>query len=386
MPPAPISPTTNTVIKNSIEISRSNASVQGFVLGETLPATILEKLAGNKYMLTLKNLQIPATSNIPLNIGEKLIVKVDSLQPQIVLNIIGNKNQNGDAKINENLLQWRANPEALLHVIDKVAGVAKLLESIALPQVISKSDVEKLIKLFDNIIFSPRTKNNPLFLKDFVSKTGLLLESSVQQLLNDQFHGRLEKPLEDNLKASLLKFSAAIGNVLRENQHLDGEITTKLASISAFTDEALQAIEVKQTINSIFQDSDNGLILQVPVALADGFRLADIFITPEGKDEQGKIQFSSCSVALFLDLDILGKIAVNANFRGGSINCIIKCEKEEVKDLIGNNLEELKNSLTGTGYCVGYIDCVREEELRQEREEFLAGQSFFADQLVNFFV
>ena len=95
-----------------------------------IQATVLEKLAGNKYTLALKNLQIPATSNIPLNVGEKLIVKVDSLQPQIVLNIEGNKNQNGDAKINEKLLQWRANPESLLQVIDKVAGFAKLLQTV----------------------------------------------------------------------------------------------------------------------------------------------------------------------------------------------------------------------------------------------------------------
>ena len=332
MPPAPISQANNTTIKNSIEISRPNASLT-----------------------------------------------------RVVLNIEGNKNQNGDSIINKNLLQWRTNPEALLQVIDKVAGFAKLLETLDLPQAITKSDVEKLIKLFDNIIFSPRTKNNPLFLKDFVSRIGLLLESSLKQLAYDFSKGRIEKPLEDNLKALLLKLSSAVGDVLRENPKLDIEIMAKLANISAFTDEALKAIEVKQVINSVFQDSDNGLVLQVPVALVDGFRLADIFIAPERKDEQGKIKFSSCSVAVFLDLDILGKIAVNANVREGGINCIIKCEREEIKDLISNNLDELKKALVRTGYRVGYIDCVQEEGLMHEREEFLAGQSFFADQLVNFF-
>jgi hypothetical protein len=386
MPSAPILPAINTTIKNNIEISRSNVTLQGIVLGETIQTTVLEKLAGNKYTLALKNMQIVATSNIPLSVGEKFIVKVDSIQPQIVLNVEGNKNQDGAVKISEKILQWRANPESLLRVIDKLAGFTKLAQTGDLPQAFSKSEIEKLIKLFDNIIFSPRTKNNPLFLKDFVSRTGLLLESSLQQLVSNPSQVRTEKPLEDNLKALLLKLSSAVGDVLRENPQFDMEIMTKLANISAFTDEALQAIEVKQVINSVFQDSDNGLVLQVPVALADGFRLADIFITPEGKDEQGKIKFSSCAVAIFLDLDILGKIAVNANFREGGINCIIKCEKEEVKDLISNHLDELKNSLMGNGYRVGYIDCVREERLMQERAEFLAGQSFFAKGLVNFFV
>jgi hypothetical protein len=338
MPSAPISKAINIITKNSIEISRSNLSPKGVVLGETLSAAVLE-----------------------------------------------NKNKNGDARISENLRQWRVNPESLLQVINKVAEFAKLLQTGDLPSAISRSDVDKLIKLFDNIIFSPRTKNNPLFLKEFVSKFGLLLENSLRQLLAEANKGRIEKPLADNLKALLIKLSAAVGDVLRENPKMDIEMTAKLTNILAFTDEALKAIEVKQSLNSVFQDSDNGLVLQVPVALADGFRLAYIFITPEENNGQGKEKFLSCTVTIFLDLDILGKIAVNACVRDGGLNCVIKCEREQVKDLINDNIDELKQSLSGTGYRLGYIDCVQEERLMDEREEFLARQSFFAADLVNYF-
>lgn len=382
-----LSQTNNTPIKNNnIEITRSNGARLGVVVGETLQATVLEKLADNKYLLAWKNMQTSATSGVPLNVGEKLLVKIDSLQPQIVLNIVGNKNQTSNAQINEKLLQWRANPESLLQVIDKFSGLTKLFQSGELPPAISKSDIEKLIKLFDNIIFSPRTRNNPLFLKEFVSRIGLLQENSLRQLVADKVGKKIEKPQEDNLKILLQKLSSTVSDVLREKSELDAEIMAKLVNIASFTDDALNAIEVKQVINSVFQDSDNGLMLQVPVALAGGFRLADIFITPEGKDDQGEKKFSSCSVAIFLDLDVLGQIAVKANFRDGGIDCVIKCEREDVRNLIGDNLDELKNSLAKTGYRVGCIDCVQEEGLMQRREEFIAGQSFFADHLVNFFV
>lgn len=386
MSPAPISPTVKIATKDSIKISRSNASLKGVALGEILQTTVLEKSSGNKYMLALKNLHIPATSTISLNVGEKLVVKVSSLQPQIVLNVVENKKQSDGAKINEKLRQWRVNPESLLQVIDKVAGFTKLVQTGELPSKISKSDIEKLIKLFDNIIFSPRTKNNQLFLKEFVSRIGLLLENSLKQLVAKASKGRIEKPLEDNLKALLLKLSSAVGEILRENKNLDIEIMAKLTNISAFTEEALKAIEIKQALNSVFQDSDNGLVLQVPLALADGFRLADIFITPEEKNGQGKMNFSSCCITVFLDLDILGKLAVNAGIREGCFNCLIKCEREEARDLLSGNLEELKNSLSAAGYRVGSIDCVKEEGLIREREEFFARQSFGAAELVDFFV
>ncbi|NTW07196.1 MAG: hypothetical protein HGA29_05060, partial [Syntrophaceae bacterium] len=200
----------NNINKSGIEKPLSNSPLQGVVLGETIEATVLEKLAGDKYTVALKNANIPATSNAPLNIGEKLTVKVNSLQPQIILNIIDNKNQSGNSSINGNLLQWRTNPEALVEVVNKFVEIAKLLKSFDLPQSFSESDVRKLIKLFDDIILSRQTTTNkPLFLKDFVSRTGLLLESSLKQIIDDSSQKSVQKPLDDNLKALLLKLSSA---------------------------------------------------------------------------------------------------------------------------------------------------------------------------------
>ncbi len=375
----------NNINNNGLEPRSSQTPLEGVVLGETLEATVLGKLAGNKYTVALKNGHIPATSNSPLNIGEKLTVKVNSLHPQIVLNVIGSNSSSGNAAVHENLLQWRANPEALVQVAGKFAGIARLLKNIDLSETFLEGDVKKLIKLFDDIILSRQTKANRLFLKDFTSRTGLLPESSLKQTVKDSSPKGISKPFDDNLKALLLKLTAAANDILRGNPQPDLELKLKLNNIMAFAGEALKAIEVSQVINSVFQESDNGLVLQIPVALADGFRLADIFITPDGKDQQGKKNFASCSVALFLDLDILGKIAANANFREGSINCVIRCEREEIRNLIADNLDELKNALTQTGYRIGYIDCVQEEGLTEGREEFLARQSFFVDQLVNLF-
>ena len=375
----------SNINNNGLEPRSSQTPLESVVLGETLEATVLGKLAGNKYTVALKNGHIPATSNSPLNIGEKLTVKVNSLHPQIVLNVIGSNSSSGNAAVHENLLQWRANPEALVQVAGKFAGIARLLKNIDLSETFLEGDVKKLIKLFDDIILSRQTKANRLFLKDFTSRTGLLPESSLKQTVKDSSPKGISKPFDDNLKALLLKLTAAANDILRGDPQPDLELKLKLNNIMAFAGEALKAIEVSQVINSVFQESDNGLVLQIPVALADGFRLADIFITPDGKDQQGKKNFASCSVALFLDLDILGKIAANANFREGSINCVIRCEREEIRNLIADNLDELKNALTQTGYQIGYIDCVQEEGLTEGREEFLARQSFFVDQLVNFF-
>ena len=156
-------------------------------------------------------------------------------------------------------------------------------------------------------------------------------------------------------------------------------------NMAGFTAEALKTIEARQAINIVFQESDNGLVLQVPMSVADGLRQADIFIRPDDKNNQDGKNYSSCSIMIFLDLDILGKISVNASVREGSLCSLIKCEREDVKDIISSELSKLESVLSGIGYRVDYIDCLQEDGLTQEREEYFEEQSFSAVDLVNYF-
>jgi hypothetical protein len=345
----------------------------------------LEKLAGNKYLLAIKNMSIPASSEIPLNIGEKIQVKVGSLQPQIILNFAGDQNISDEPKINEKLLYWRANPDSLLQILSKFGEVMKDIQDGNLPLKFSKSEIEKLIKLFDAITFSNNTKGNNLFLKDFITNTGLLLENKLSKLIGEGTKGANSKLFDDNIKTLLLKLSAGIHELLRDSTKLDPQIKAKLMNMAGFTAEAIKTIEARQALNIVFQESDNGLILQIPLSLTDGLRQADIFIKPEDKNNQGGKNFSSCSIMIFLDLDILGKISVNASVREGSFRSLIKCEREEVKDIIASELGKLESVLSGIGYRVDYIECLQEEGLAQERKEYFEEQSFSAMDLVNYF-
>jgi hypothetical protein len=380
-----ITPANQNITINVNEIAKSDISGKNIAQGEVIAAKVIEALTGNRYLLALKNLQIIATSTIPLNAGEKLILRVNSLQPQMILNIVeGQKPESADL-VNEKLLQWRSNPNSFLDVIGKLAEFAKNIQSQDLPLNFSSKNVIQLLSLFDEIIFSNSTKENQLFLKEFVSKTGLLLENTLQQLVQETLKGKVEQPLTDNIKSLLLKLSSTAEQMLKESSKFDPQITAKLMNISSFTEEAIKSIETRQVLNAVFQDSDNGLVLQIPLALAEGMRSADIFIMPEDKKGKGKNKFSSANVVIFLDLDILGKIAANIRVSEGNFRCIIKCDREEVKDLINNELVILKKKLSGIGYKIDYIDCIMDAGLEQQREEYLQKQAFSGTELVNYF-
>ena len=80
MSPIPLSSVLPSIAINNLEISRNKATPESIVLGETLEVTVVEKIAGNKYLLAIKNMSITAVSELPLSVGEKIQVKVGSVR------------------------------------------------------------------------------------------------------------------------------------------------------------------------------------------------------------------------------------------------------------------------------------------------------------------
>lgn len=381
----PLSPAPPGIAIINPQISLNKTAPGSIALGETFEVTVVEKIAANKFLLAIKNMSITAASEIPLSIGEKIQVKVGSVQPQIILNLAGNQNMPLESKINEKLLYWRANPNSLLQMLDKSAEFVKDVQMLSSPLKFSKSEVDKLINLFNSITFSGNTRGDNLFLKNFMANIGLLLESGLSRLLSKGSKGILSKPPEDNIKILLLKLSAGIQELLKDGEKLDLQARAKLTSMDGFATEAIKTIEAAQILNIVFQESDKGLVLQVPLSVSGGLRQADIFIRPEDRGSPKGPDFSSCSIMIFLDLDVLGKITVNAGVREGSLRTLIKCEREDVQEIISNELAKLKSSLSGIGYRVDSIECIQEEGLEQQWEEYFEKQSFSAVGLVNYF-
>ena len=350
--------------------------------GQTLTVTVQEKLPGNQYQIAVRNTTITATSDIPLKEGEKLQVKVQSLQPQIILTVTDTSKQALEAKVNEKLIQWRINPESMAQVIDKSSEFAQNLKSVSLPSGFSGKDAEVLLKILNNIVFSPKTKSNPLFVKDFITKTGLMLERDLSSMTMRKF-GESPAAPADNLKASLLKLSDALGLALQDMTKFDDVTVQKLLNLTSFTSDALKTVETGQTVNVVYQQNENGLYLQIPLSLGEMYRQADIFIRPDDKNASDSKKYSSCSVSIFLDLDYLGEMAIEAGVREGRIHCIIKCEKEETRELLDASSQMLRDALTAIGYGVDRVECMKTSDLAAQKAEFIGQQILGTTDLVN---
>lgn len=368
------------------DVNKPNIRLSNFLPGETVMVSVIDKLSPNQYRVLLKNVSLTATSDIPLNVGEKLQVKVQSMQPQIILSIGDAQKQSTGMKINEGLIQWRMNPDALMQLFSKVGEVSVALQSGDLPLNMSAKEMDGLVKLFRDVVFSAQTKTNPLFVKNFVTKLGLLLENDLSKMARPSAKDGNAPLIVDNLKASLLKLSAELTEALRNGPKFDAEMTAKLTNLASFTEKALQTIEARQAVNVVYQQNESGLYLQIPLDMGGALRQADVFITPDDKNAAGSKKYSSCSIMIFLDLDHLGEISIDASLHEGRIRCVIQCESEEVKQLVDASADQLKAALGSVGYGVDQIDCLNAFGLAYKRADYIGQQLLGSVDLVNNFV
>ena len=118
----PVNQNCITNVQPILEVSKNQRLSSPLIRGETLSATVIEKLPANQYLIYLKNVTLSASSVIPFYKGEKLQVNVLSVQPQIILTIVDAAEQKIASKINDGLLKWRMNPGFSRRTLEQSKG------------------------------------------------------------------------------------------------------------------------------------------------------------------------------------------------------------------------------------------------------------------------
>lgn len=362
--------------------SKTNLPLPQFKAGETITVSVIEKIAADRYLMSAKNATFRATGSVLLNAGDQIRVRVQSIQPQIVFNVLDAAPQQTAAKINGQLLQWRVNPDSFVQLLARLSEFSSLLKTTGLPGFPPK-EADALLAIFGGLIFSSRTKNNSMFVKDFLSRFGFLPKSDSATAAGSAIRPSEDFP-EDNLKALLLKLEAALQEARQGKQ--GRQEAARLAALSSFVTGALGSIEGRQAASIAYQQNESGLYLQVPLALGQVLRQADIFIFPDDKNARGENKFSSCRVVIFIDMDILGHIALDVSLKAGRMNCLIQCETEKSVQLIGEAAQKLKDALCAIGYAVDRFDCFKATGLSRKKMEYIDEILIGSSGIVNDFV
>ena len=351
--------------------------------GEVLIAEVSEKIGSGKFLITLKNVTVSADSAIPLRSGARLMVRVEQAQPRIVLSIIEHETPE-TLIINDYLKMQKANPDSLISLIK---GARELLNSKNIGELsshIAVKDMRQILGLIDKIILSPGNLQDPLFLKDFVSRLGLLWEGDLKKAMKESPGEMSPLNSRDNLKSLLMKLSVDLRGVKEEKAMHYSETSSILKMLAEFADASVKSIEMQQVINVLAQEK--GIyMLQIPFLSPEGVRQGDIFIEFE-REKSGKDGSDiPYAVVIFLNMDALGDIMIEAKIRGEKIGCVIKCNNNEVCDFISLSAKELEKKLLSLGYKIDRLSCIMEDNLPQMQYEYLKDQGVYGRDVVDFF-
>ena len=362
-------------IKNSVPFP-------GISIGEILEAGIIEKIDDQKMLITLKGVTMQADSEVHLDAGDKIQVKVETLHPQLVLRVM--ESGYSEASNLTDYLRWhRSNPEALSHMMTEAmrqfnsADIGKLLRYLP------GEDIQKIFTVLKSLLYSTETKGSN-FLKDYLGKLGLTMESQLRDVVEGRATiGDGYLPAE-NLKSLLADLSSDLHNLLMKDDSLEGEERKALASLSKYVDSSVKTIESQQIINIILQEAENKYLFQIPFVFPNGVRKGDVFVEYDrhSKKEGDKGQYR---IIFFLNMDVLGDMIIDAELKGDKIDCVVKCVERNVCEFISSFMEELRKSLLAIGCKVDMVKCVAERDLIKERADYYQNSVLYNREVIDLF-
>lgn len=371
--------TATTKIAGVTEINRpstgTNLGTPALSVGDTVEATVMKVLPGNQYLLNIKNTSMLADSQVPLTAGEKITVQVEKLTPAILLRVISST-QGEAAVINKYLLLHRSNPVALGEIFSKIGELLTNSKSLPPSLTIISTNLEKISQLSGKILVSGINQPYVNNLTEYAKSLGLNMEHDLVKYLvqgSKISKGDDQTSVKRLFMDILQNLTAFMGDV----SNIDDALLNQLKQLRSFAEESISALETHQILNVLSRESDGPYILQLPFAFPEGVRMQDIYIEREneqGKDDEGK--GASFRMTIYLDLDQMGEIALDARFQGKKIDCIFHCQNEDISHFVGNYLDELKVKLEGAGYDIGGLQCLVEENVHIMRQEYLSRQPF----------
>lgn len=341
-------------------------------LGEMVEAVVGARTGESRFELTIKNGSLSAFSELPLARGDRLTVKVEQLQPQVILSIVQNE-EPAAALLTRFAASSRANPEALKDIFllgRDILSQASLLET--LPET-AKQIIAKIVNIFESLTFSFASSKEQFSIKNYLANLGLFLEFDLRQVVEGK--KELNQVRKDSLKVLLQQLATELKAWQGRENSADN--LQQISKMIEFSESALKTIEGHQALNAHSFSSEGNGFFQIPVFLPHDVRAADLFINTEqdkGEGGEGK----KYSVAIFLNLDALGEMMVDASMAGGKLRCVFKFSDPEVVEFISDFMDDLEREIRGIGFGDVLLHCMHSSAIGKSRMDCF--QDVFSDQ------
>jgi hypothetical protein len=330
-------------------------------IGQELEALVVDELDGGRVLLKLGSTLIEAESPGGLGPGQHIRLRVERLQPQVILHI---------TEV-ETTIEVEATRLLRSH-LPAHPDAGELLDSLrySLASLVDQpSDgapwPRNFIKLRDAIttLLALGTPITPEKLKALARDGGLLYEAKLFDAAATRDAKQLLEIADSDLKGLLLA-------ALQES---------KARAVSTGLQKALSAqldnLETQQAVNLLAQLEGGATHMQIPFFTGARFSTAALAVEPDGQGEEGKREKKKNSYALLfmLDLEHFGRTRIDAQIAANKVRAIFFVDDELSLQLIRRELPAFHDTLTGLGYRDVFLAAKPLRELpRDKRDKFAA--------------
>ncbi|MDY7033411.1 MAG: flagellar hook-length control protein FliK [Thermodesulfobacteriota bacterium] len=350
--------------RNSIKLSLSRDQGRDFVpklyLDEILKARVVRSFGDNRAVIQLKGSEILAETGTPLPKGSTFNVRVEQLQPRVILNPLPEQACAAD-KPTALLKSYLPNQTPLGDIIQRLQGI--LAEKWLAQDVgFDKAIHAKLEMILSNIVFNDKKMFQSSFLLNLITQSGLVYESKIKRLLSkSQSMKSFGGVLDTDLKGMLMKILEGIqlregtGNSVLTMQGFSKE---NVGYLHKLLQELVDNIELNQITNCVTKDEGNYVYLQIPLAFQDRIDNADFYLFYGPKGKEACDQREDFSLVFLLNVEELGHIRVDTSVKKTDVFCRFTVENHEVAEFINDLLPQLRDRLLSLGYTVEGMDCL----------------------------
>ena len=305
-------------------------------VGQEINAIVVSELDDGRIVLNVGGSLIEANNPGGLAPGQNLRLRVDFLEPQIMLHIIEQEPTiEGEAS---SLLRQRL-PGLTDQDKTLIAFPEKLVSSIILLDgTTPRSALEKLRSFVADILDNQQPLT-PERLMQFVRDGGLHYESKLFRAIGENssdLAAIAEHDLKGLLLGALTDLEAGAGGVV-PRRAIAGE---------------LDHLEVQQAVNLLAQLEGQPLQIRIPFFTGAGFTDVALSVQRDGKgrSEESKTAAEGYTIMFLLDLDNFGRMRIDAHLKALDLRVIFYVDREESAALLRREIPAFAATLKTMGY------------------------------------
>jgi hypothetical protein len=328
-------------------------------VGQEISATIVGELDDGRIVLNIGGALIEANNPGDLAPGQNLRLRVDFLEPQIMLHIVEQEPTiEGEAA---SLLRQRL-PGLMDQDKSLIAFPEKLVASnILLDGTTPQSTLEKLRNFVADIL----DKQQPLTperLMQFVRDSGLHYESKLFRALAGN-SADLTAIADHDLKGLLL-------GALKDLEAGAGGSVPRRAIAGQ-----LDHLEIQQAVNLLAQLEGQPLQIRIPFFTGVGFTDVALAVERDGKGqgERSSPMAQEYTVMFLLDLDNFGRMRIEAHLKAQDLRVLFYVDREDSVVLLKHELPAFAATLKAMGYREVLLAAKTANRMPEERQRRFEG-------------